>query len=80
MAEKRRSPRLRTIKGGTIMFGSAASVDCIIRNMSDTGASLEVENPAGIPDEFTLLIRPEIIKRSCHVAWRRERRIGVRFI
>jgi hypothetical protein len=79
MAEKRRSPRLRTIKGGTIMFGSAASVDCIIRNMSDTGASLEVENPAGIPDEFTLLIRPEIIKRGCHVAWRKGRRIGVRF-
>jgi hypothetical protein len=79
MAEKRRSPRLRTLKGGTIMFGSAASVDCIIRNMSDTGASLEVENPAGIPDEFTLLIRPEIIKRSCHVVWRTERRIGVRF-
>jgi hypothetical protein len=61
------------------MFGSAASVDCIIRNMSDTGACLEVETPAGIPNDFTLLIRPEIIKRSCHVVWRKERRIGVRF-
>ena len=79
MGEKRRSPRFRTIKGGSILFGSTACVDCIIRNMSDTGASLEVENPAGIPDDFTLLIRPEIIKRNCHVVWRRERRVGVRF-
>lgn len=61
------------------MFGSAATVDCIIRNMSDTGASVEVESPAGIPDEFTLLIRPEIIKRTCLVVWRKARRIGVRF-
>jgi hypothetical protein len=49
MGEKRRSPRLRTIKGGSIMFGSVAAIDCIIRNMSDSGASLEVENPAAIP-------------------------------
>jgi hypothetical protein len=79
MAEKRRSPRLRTIKGGSIMFGGATTVDCIIRNMSETGAALEVENPTVMPDVFTLLIRPEIIKRSCQVVWRTERRIGVRF-
>ena len=61
------------------MFGSTAAIDCIIRNMSDTGAELEVENPVGIPDDFTLLIRPEIIKRNCQVVWRTKRRIGVRF-
>ena len=61
------------------MFGPAASVDCIIRNMSEAGAALEVDSPVGIPDDFTLLIRPEIIKRTCHVVWRTERRIGVAF-
>ena len=79
MVEHRRSPRLRTIKGGSIIFGLTATIDCIIRNMSDAGASLEVANPGGIPGEFTLLIRPEIIKRKCHVVWRTGRRIGVRF-
>jgi hypothetical protein len=47
--------------------------------MSDTGAALEVESPVGIPDDFSLLIRPEILKRRCQVVWRKERRIGVRF-
>jgi hypothetical protein len=47
--------------------------------MSINGASLEVASPYGIPDNFALLIRPEIIKRSCQVAWRDAKRIGVRF-
>jgi hypothetical protein len=80
MSDQRRSPRLRTIKGGLIMFGSASAIECIIRNMSDTGAALEVKSLAGIPDRFTLLIRPELIKRRCYVAWRKGRRIGVAFV
>jgi hypothetical protein len=80
MAEHRNSPRLRTLKGGSILFGTAAAIDCIIRNMSDSGAALEVESPVGIPDDFTLLIKPEMIKRQCRVAWRSAKRIGVRFI
>ena len=79
MIDHRRKPRLRTIKGGSILFGTAAAIVCIIRNMSAIGAALEVESPAGIPDDFTLLIKPEIIKRDCHVVWRSTDRVGVRF-
>lgn len=78
--EKRQTPRLRTLKGGLITFGVAVGVDCIIRNMSETGAALEVQSQTGIPDDFTLLIKPELIKRKCQVAWRDGKRIGVHFI
>jgi hypothetical protein len=61
------------------MFGTAIGVECIIRNMSEAGACLEVQSPFGIPNSFILLIRPEIIKRSCEVAWRNGNRMGVRF-
>jgi hypothetical protein len=77
--DHRRKPRLRTIKGGSILFGTAAAIDCIIRNMSEIGAALEVERPTGVPDNFTLLIKPEIIKRDCRAVWRSAERIGVRF-
>lgn len=80
MNENRRAPRLRTLKGGAIIFGLSPSIDCVIRNMSETGALLVLENPVGIPDEFTLLIKPEQIKRACRVAWRRADRIGVLFL
>lgn len=71
---------MRTFKGGSIIFGAAAAIDCTIRNLSETGASLEVTSPVGIPDEFTLLIKPEFVKRSCRVAWRSARRMGVQFV
>ena len=76
MAERPRSQRQRTFKGGSISHVSGAGTDCIIRNLSDTGACLEVSSPFGIPDNFKLIIRPEILTRSCEVAWRTAQRIG----
>ena len=78
--DNRRAPRLRTLKGGSIQFGLAAAIDCVIKNMSETGAALEVESPVGIPNEFTLFIKPESTKRNCRVAWRSAKRIGVQFV
>jgi hypothetical protein len=48
--------------------------------MSQTGAQLVIESPIGIPDEFKLLIKPELLKRNCRVAWRKADRIGVQFV
>lgn len=79
MAENPRASRQRTFKGGSISFGVAPSIDCIVRNFSQTGACLEVAGPVRVPDNFTLLIRPELLKRSCQVAWRSDGRVGVRF-
>lgn len=79
MNENRISPRLRTLKGGLIIFGTAPAVECVIRNMSETGALIAV-TPFGIPDEFTLVIKPEMRKRACRVAWRTADKIGVRFV
>lgn len=78
--ERRKAPRQRTFKGGSISFDRAFGIDCIIRNISKNGACLEVESPIGIPDDFTLIIKPEFLKRSCRVAWREPKRIGVRFV
>lgn len=80
MTDHRRAQRLRTFKGGSIMFGVAAAIDCMVRNMSATGAAVEVESPVGIPDEFVLLIKPECITRKCRVAWRSAKRLGVQFV
>jgi hypothetical protein len=79
-AESRRAPRLRTFKGGTVVFGVAPPLECLIRNMSQTGAALELQIPAAVPDEFTLIVKPEFVKRKCRVAWRSQKRIGVQFV
>jgi hypothetical protein len=43
MVETRIAPRHRVMKAGTIEFGSSA-IDCTVRNLSITGAALEVSN------------------------------------
>jgi hypothetical protein len=66
-------------QSGTISFDRAAGIDCIVRNISDEGACLEVTSPLGIPDEFSLVIKPDSLFRKCRIVWRSARRIGVRF-
>ena len=77
--EKRTTPRSRILKSGTISFDLAAGIDCVVRNISDEGACLEVTSPLGIPDEFTLVIKSDNLLRTCQIVWRSARRIGVRF-
>jgi PilZ domain-containing protein len=77
--ERRRAPRHRTFKGGTISFVPAGSIDCVVRNISTTGACLELAGPAGIPHDFMLVIKPECLQRSCHMVWCEALRMGVRF-
>jgi hypothetical protein len=78
MSENRIAPRKRILKAGKIEFGRGA-IDCVVRNISSTGASLEVESPLGIPDQFDLVIVLDRLWRQCRVVWRKEKRLGVRF-
>lgn len=78
--ERRGSHRHKTFKGGSISFDLAPPVACIIRNMSESGAGLELSNPAQVPDSFDLLIKPELLKRHCRVVWRADNRLGVQFV
>ncbi|HEX9589917.1 MAG TPA: PilZ domain-containing protein [Bradyrhizobium sp.] len=78
MENNRAAPRQRTLKAGTIEF-SGSTIDCVVRNISETGAALEVASPVGIPAEFNLLISGNVAKRPCRVVWVKDKRIGVAF-
>jgi hypothetical protein len=73
-----RAPRRRVLKAGSIEFGGGA-FDCSVRNLSETGAALEVVTPLFIPDRFTLSVQSDQLKRPCHVIWRKEKRVGIAF-
>jgi hypothetical protein len=76
MSEKRISPRRRVLKAGTFEFNGGA-IDCMVRNLSTTGAALDVTSPIGIPQRFTLTA--DGLRQPCHVIWRKEKRIGIAF-
>lgn len=79
MDEGRRAARHRVLKAGTITFSGGAGISCTVRNLSDTGAALDVISPIGIPQQFVLVMEADKSSRQCRVIWRKERRIGVTF-
>lgn len=79
--EKRLSPRRNTMIEATIAFdGGRTRIACIIRNLSDTGAKLEVLNGtvAAIPRTFDLLVA-SVRPQGCTVVWRSLKELGVQF-
>ena len=78
--EKRLSARRNTMIEATIVFdGGRQRMGCIIRNLSDGGAKLEVSKVMGVPNTFDLFAagyRPH----SCRVAWRSLKELGVEFV
>lgn len=79
MVEARRNARHRVLKAGTIEFGGGA-IDCTIRNLSPSGAALQVESQTGIPDRFNLVVPADGLHLPCQVAWRKTSRLGVAFV
>jgi hypothetical protein len=77
--EHRVAPRHKVVKAGTIEFGGGG-IDCTVRNLSASGAALDVVSPVGIPERFTLVISADGHRKACQVVWRKEKRIGVTFL
>jgi len=75
--ERRIAPRRNTAIEAHISFDKAR-VPCIIRNVSDTGAKLEVAKVAGIPDVI-LLHAPGHRPQTCRVIWRALKELGVEY-
>jgi len=65
----KRDQRQNVMKAGTILLGGSG-IDCLVRNISDSGANLEVESQIGIPNSFDLVIDTEHSNHHCHVVSR----------
>jgi hypothetical protein len=75
--DRRNAARLRRLKAGKIFLGSQG-IPCTVRNLSETGACLQVQTTFGIPArfEFGLMGEP---RKACRVMWLDETRLGVEF-
>jgi hypothetical protein len=75
--DRRESPRRRILRGGRTFWQNGDSSECIVHNLSETGAQLQIRGP--VPKNFDLIIDDDELPRSCCVVWRQAGRIGVRF-
>ncbi len=78
MTDKRRETRKRTFLKGRIVFnGGASSMDCLVRDMSDSGARLAIDETLLLPERFTLEIPQKDRTFTAVLRWRDEDGIGV---
>jgi PilZ domain len=78
--ERRRHPRARTLKSARILLNRHYSViDCTVRNLSPTGACLDVATTLGIPDRFDVMFDSDKSIRPCRLIWHKDKQIGVEF-
>jgi hypothetical protein len=76
--DRRRPPRRRVLKSGKILIGKHP-IPCTVRNISEIGGCLKVQNTAGIPTVFDFLVAGEPI-RTCKTIGSTDTLIGVMFI
>jgi hypothetical protein len=75
--DRRLSLRRKILKAGKTFWPNGDSSECLVYNLSETGAQLEIRSP--VPNIFDLLVEGDPWRRSCSVIWRKANRAGVKF-
>ena len=79
-AEQRRRPRLKSLIAARIVYNNGQSTfDCLIRDLSESGAKLAISALAPVPDTFDLIIPRDNRTYRAWTMWRRANELGVRF-
>jgi hypothetical protein len=87
--ERRRAQRRRSVIAGRIVGDRLqGSVSCVVRDLSATGAQLDlkfsktsvISSIGGLPDQFILILERERSEVMCETAWRHGESAGVRFV
>ena len=80
MDNRRNSPRRRTFLGAHVKRpGGTPLADCIVRDLSKTGARLHVTQPIVLPGEIELEITKTGERFRAQVVWSTRDSFGVRF-
>jgi hypothetical protein len=77
--ERRQFGRRRTCLHATIAPRSRPCEPCIVRDISASGALLEVSKPSLLPSRFRLIVEANGLETDCEVVHRGDTAVGVRF-
>ena len=80
MEERRKATRTRVLKGAKLLLGKLSVIDCVVRNISGTGAGVELPNALDLPETLELTLDRSHSFRRCRCVWRKLTRVGVEFV
>ena len=79
MPDRRNSPRTSVQWSASLAFGGK-SMDCTLRDISETGASVSVSDTGKVPSVISLVIAGKPGRRLVEVVWRNPVSLGLRFL
>jgi hypothetical protein len=81
MSDHRLSPRQRSLLRGVVYFaGNPCAANCLVRDLSETGARIEfTAPPAAVTNKLELQIPLKAQRHHCRVVWRSGCEVGVSF-
>jgi hypothetical protein len=82
LATKKREIRKSVRQSGWLTLeGGFAARQCVVQDMSATGAKITIDDPNMLPAKLRLaLSRDARTGRPCEVVWRRGKSVGVKFV
>ena len=80
-SESRRNRRQRTLKDGKIIINENQSIiNCIVRDVSSTGAKLKLSATTELPPQFKLILVSDNLIVPVVCVWRKGDFVGVHFL
>jgi PilZ domain len=80
MLDRRRTPRDKVIYGAVAEINERGStMDCVVRNINETGACVELDSGARLPDQINLRIPRKGRSFLAKMIWRQANRVGLVF-
>src|SRR5581483_3556795 len=78
--DKRKTRRYRLRHNAWLMTEGGQRCECVVTDISDKGAHINIPDSDAVPDTFMLLLAENgSTRRRCRVIWSKPREIGVKF-
>lgn len=79
MQDRRASARDKVLYGAVAEINDSSTMDCVVRNFSETGACVELDSATSIPREINLTIARKGRSYLAQMIWRQANRVGLAF-
>jgi hypothetical protein len=80
MQERRKLTRTRVLKGAKMLLGKSSAIDCAARDLTNSGAGLQVPNTNGLFETLDLTLDGGHSIRPCRIVWWKVNKAGVEFL
>jgi len=79
MQERRQIARSRVLKSAKLVVGQSSLIDCVVRNLNNVGARVDVPNSVRLPETVQLTFDGGRSLRPCRIVWRKPDTTGLEF-